>query len=84
VFKRTKPDQVWLRVDPVACDGVGLCSHLAPAVVTVDTWGYPIVPTTAVERSERRQARRAVAGCPKRALFLEAPTPPPPPPEDRR
>lgn len=71
MFRRAKPAPVWLRVDPVACDGVGICSHLAPRVVTVDSWGYPIVPVTALEKADRSSARRAVAGCPKKALFLE-------------
>ena len=32
-----------LRVDPIACDGVGICTHLAPDLVGVDSWGFPIV-----------------------------------------
>ena len=60
-----------LRIDPVACDGVGICSHLAPSVVTVDSWGYPILPRRPLDRADRRAARRAVNGCPKRALFLD-------------
>ncbi len=62
---------VRLRVDPVACDGVGICSHLAPDLVTVDSWGYPIIDSAPLEGWTRRQAARAVTGCPRRALFLE-------------
>jgi ferredoxin len=61
-----------LRVDPVACDGVGICSHLAPSIVTVDSWGYPILPKARLSRAQGREARRAVTGCPKRALFLDS------------
>jgi ferredoxin len=60
-----------LRIDPVACDGVGICSHLAPTVVAVDSWGYPILSKAALSRADRRAAKRAVNGCPKRALFLD-------------
>ena len=32
-----------LRVDPIACDGHGLCAELVPESVRLDDWGYPIV-----------------------------------------
>ena len=60
-----------LRVDPVACDGVGMCGHLAPELITVDSWGYPIVAERAVRASQQRSARSAVAGCPRKALFFD-------------
>jgi ferredoxin len=60
-----------LRVDPVACDGVGICAHLAPRLVTVDSWGYPIVTSKPLTGADRRSAELAVAGCPRRALFVE-------------
>jgi len=63
---------VQLVVDPVACDGIGMCARLAPDVVELDTWGFPIVATGPLGRSDTRQARRAVAGCPRRALLLVA------------
>ena len=28
-----------LRLDPSVCGGVGVCSHLAPDVIGVDSWG---------------------------------------------
>ena len=57
-----------LVVDPIGCDGVGLCAHVAPDVVELDPWGYPVVPAGPV--ADQRQARRAVLACPKRALRL--------------
>jgi ferredoxin len=60
-----------LRVDPVACDGVGMCGHFAPELITVDSWGYPIIAEQAVRASQRRSAQSAVAGCPRKALFLD-------------
>jgi ferredoxin len=60
-----------LIVDPVACDGIGMCAHLAPMLISLDSWGYPIVPRTPLEPGDRRAAQAAVAGCPRRALALE-------------
>ena len=69
--RRSQAPAVQLRVDPVACDGIGMCAHLAAGVVGVDSWGYPVVPTRALSRRERAAAAVAVAGCPRRALFLQ-------------
>ncbi len=71
-MRRSNPTAqgVRLQVDPLACDGIGICAHLAPDVVRVDSWGYPIVPSQPLTDREKRQAARAVAGCPRRALFL--------------
>lgn len=60
-----------LRVDPVACDGIGVCAHLAPDSISVDSWGYPVVDPTPLSNRERRSAQAAVAACPRRALFFE-------------
>ena len=72
-MRRPRPPQPRerLRVDPVACDGIGICSHLAPRLVTVDSWGYPIMPSQTLDKGARRSAALAVAGCPRRALFIE-------------
>ena len=59
-----------LRVDIVACDGVGICAHLAPDIVRVDSWGFPILTDEPLTGAERRQAQAAVRACPRRALFL--------------
>lgn len=62
---------VRLRVDPVACDGVGICTHLAADLVGVDTWGYPVVSDEILNARTARQARAAVTACPRHALFAE-------------
>ena len=36
------------RVDPIACDGHGLCADLLPERIELDEWGYPIVDRTPV------------------------------------
>ena len=30
-----------LRVDPIACDGRGLCAETLPEMITLDDWGFP-------------------------------------------
>lgn len=62
----------WLRVDSVACDGVGICAHLAPDVVRLDTWGFPILAAEPLTAEGQRQAARAINGCPRSALFLQS------------
>lgn len=60
-----------LRIDPSVCDGIGICAHLAPDLVTVDSWGYPIVsPAPLTSGSARRQAQAAVRACPRKAMHL--------------
>ncbi len=61
-----------VRVDPIACDGHGLCAELLPERISLDDWGYPIVDPTPVAGELRSHARRAVAACPTLALRLVA------------
>ena len=61
-----------LRVDPIACDGRGLCAELLPERITLDEWGFPIVDSSPVSSSLERHAARAVAACPMLALRLES------------
>lgn len=61
-----------LRVDPIRCDGHGLCAELFPERVRRDDWGYPIVDPTPIPPPLLPMARRAVDACPVLALRLEA------------
>ena len=61
-----------LRVDPVRCDGRGLCAELLPELVTLDEWGYPILSPHPVPPHLEKHARRAVSACPTLALRLSA------------
>ena len=61
-----------LRVDPIACDGSGLCAELVPERITLDDWGFPIVDDEPVRGELERHARHAVDACPLLALRLEA------------
>ena len=60
-----------LRVNPIACDGSGLCAELIPEMIHLDEWGYPIVDSDPVPPENEPNARRAVAACPKLALLLQ-------------
>jgi ferredoxin len=60
-----------LRVDPIACDGNGLCAELLPERITLDDWGYPIVDQTPIGPDLLAHARRAMNACPLLALRLQ-------------
>ena len=48
-----------LRVDPVRCDGFGHCAELAPELITLDEWGYPILTTETFARSHSELVQSA-------------------------
>jgi len=60
-----------LRVNPIACNGHGVCAELLPEIIDLDPWGYPIVRSAKVPPALLMHARRAVATCPTLALLLE-------------
>jgi len=60
-----------LHVNPIACDGHGLCAELFPERVSLDDWGYPIVDKSPIPGRLEPHARRAVDACPVLALRLE-------------
>ena len=64
-----------LRVDPIACEAHGLCAELFPEGVQLDDWGFPIVDESPLEGEMLEHARRAVAACPRVALWLESDEP---------
>ena len=59
-----------LHVDPISCDGHGLCADLLPELIELDDWGYPVVRRREVPLELVAMARRAAAACPKLALTL--------------
>lgn len=69
-LSRRKP--VRLVVNPIACDGHGLCAELLPEWIRLDDWGYPIIDGRPVPEALQALARRAVQACPALALRLEA------------
>ena len=62
-----------LRVDPIACDGRGLCTEVLPELITLDDWGFPIILDQDVPPVLRREAAEAVRLCPLLALRLDHP-----------
>ena len=60
-----------LRVDPIACDGHGLCAELFPEGIVLDDWGYPIVDPAPIPKPLLQHAKRAIDACPVLALRLE-------------
>lgn len=63
-------DVLSMQVDPVSCDGRGLCAELLPEVISLDEWGFPIIRHERFHASLEQAARRAVAACPVLALRL--------------
>jgi ferredoxin len=59
-----------LVLDPIACDGRGICAELLPEVVGLDDWGFPIIESGTIDADLRPLARRAVRECPQLALRL--------------
>lgn len=59
-----------IRVNPIACEGHGLCAELFPERIELDDWGYPIIDPTPIPASLEKHARRAVTNCPTLALAL--------------
>jgi ferredoxin len=64
-----------LVINPLLCDGHGICTLLAPDLITLDPWGYPRVLNELLTDTEIRAAKQALRACPKAALALRATTP---------
>jgi ferredoxin len=61
-----------VRINPIACDGIGMCAHLAPGVIGIDSWGYPLLPRQGISGRDLKAVRAAIHACPRKALFLES------------
>ncbi len=84
---RRRPATFTMRVNPILCDGFGHCAELAPDLVHLDEWGYPIIadsPIPLATRDAVDSARYAVRGCPRQALRLEYHRSPHPESTDQR
>jgi ferredoxin len=62
-----------LRVNPITCDAHGVCAELLPEFITLDPWGYPIVPHADLPADLVEHARLAATACPTLALLIERP-----------
>jgi len=63
-----------LRINPIACDGHGMCAELLPEIIELDRWGYPILRSPTVPPVMAAHAKRAARACPTLALLLEPAT----------
>jgi len=61
-----------LTVDPITCRAHGLCADELPEAITLDEWGYPILPAGPLPANLVRHAKAAAAACPVLALRLTA------------
>jgi ferredoxin len=59
-----------LVVNPIACDGHGICAELLPELIELDDWGYPIISSQPVPVHLESLARRAISACPTLALRM--------------
>ena len=59
-----------LVLDPVACDGRGVCAEMLPERIELDRWGYPVIDDAEIAPALVEHAVRAVRSCPKQALHL--------------
>ena len=59
-----------LRLDPIRCDGYGVCAVHLPERITLDEWGYPMIEPGPVPERLLSRARRAADACPVLALSL--------------
>jgi ferredoxin len=62
---------VKLKVNPITCEGHGMCAELLPELIRLDDWGYPIIDSPEVPRHLEPLARRAADVCPTLAVLLE-------------
>ena len=60
-----------LRVDPIACDGRGLCAEVLPELITLDDWGFPVIADQDVPPNLWHEAQEALRLCPMLALRLD-------------
>jgi ferredoxin len=73
VTARTSRRGPVLQVDPIACDGRGLCADMLPELISLDDWGYPLIASAEVPGQLRADAEATVRACPKLALRLKYP-----------
>ena len=60
-----------LQVNPIACDGRGVCAEILPELISLDDWGFPIIRGGDVPPGLVGEAGEAVRLCPKLALRLD-------------
>ncbi len=59
-------------IDWRRCRGHGVCSAALQELITLDEWGYPVMPDATVPDDLKTAARMAQATCPAAALRLRS------------
>lgn len=57
-------------INPIACNGHGMCAELLPELIELDDWGFPVIKRKEVPPSLLEIARRAERVCPTLALMI--------------
>ena len=65
-----------LVIDPIRCDARGLCAELLPEFITLDDWGFPVIPAGDVPAGMEREVKAVVRLCPRLALRVDPDTSP--------
>ena len=64
-----------LVLNPILCNGRGLCHDAAPDLIELDEWGFPLLPggglRAEVTRIDLKAAESATHACPVLALHIE-------------
>ena len=68
---QSRAGRLRLRVNPITCDGHGLCAELLPELLSLDDWGYPSPIIAEVPPQLEGHAQRAAQQCPTLAIVLE-------------
>lgn len=61
---------VKLVLDPLACNGRGVCAEMLPERIEIDRWGFPVIDDDGITPALLEHAVRAVRSCPRQALHL--------------
>jgi ferredoxin len=67
--------QTMLVLNPLLCEGRGMCADAAPDLLELDEWGFPVLPggglRAVLSPSQLTSARAATDACPALALHVE-------------
>ena len=72
---RRESSTVTLVLNPILCDGRGMCHEAAPDLISLDERGYPLLPGEGLRAElplgDRGIAEDATQACPVLALHME-------------
>ncbi len=63
--------ETWhLEINPLLCNGHGICVLMAPDILALDPWGFPVQLCDRLVSRDLQAANRAIKACPQAALRL--------------